>query len=233
MNGVGFGMPADLNIVIADEWTDTVNAKPVSNILTAKRVGSTKYGIEYDRGIFSQAAFEAMIATAEFQAKARTYLAPNVSFVNLNTENTQDMQNLARSVLGLKEVEINDARFWYEETDGQLRSNPFQPINKVILESTASDNDASVIDFANGVVTEAIISRMPGSPIQGQLAANARGPVGYQVCEHNPPSCTYFGVGRGFPRRHFHQATACLTVAPDTGTGALTETVDFNEIAFS
>ena len=232
MDNVGFGMPADLNITVADEWTDAANAKPVSNILTAKRIGLIKYGIDYDRIVMTWAAFEAMIATTEFQNKSRQYLAPNVSFVNLNSENTEDMKALAQRVLGFKEVEIYDSRYWFEETDGSLRSAPFLPLNKVVLESTASDNDANVIDFANGIVTEAAISRMPGSPIQGQLPANARGPVGYQVAEHNPPSVTYFGVARGFTRRHYQQATAALTIAPAAGTGALEETIDFGEIAF-
>lgn len=233
MNGVGFGMPADLAITVADEWTDTQNATPVNDILVAKRVGQIKYGIVYDRVVLTLPALQAMVATEEFQTKAKPFMPVGITFAMLQTSNTDAMKNIATSVLGVREIVIYDSRYWFEETDGSLRSNPFLPINKVILESTMSDNDGSVIDFANGVVTEALVSRMPGSPIQGQLPANARGPVGYQVCEHNPPSVTYYGVGRGFPRRHLLQATACLTIAPDNGTGALEETIDFDEIPFS
>jgi hypothetical protein len=232
LDGVGFGMPADLKITIANEWTDSVNATPVSDILVAKRVGKIKYGIEYDRRVITLSAFNAMIATTEFQNKTRTYLAPNVSFVNLNLADTAAMQQLATNVLGLRQIELNDARFWQENLNGGLVSEAFQPNNKVILESSLNDNDASAIDFANAVVTEALVSNMPGSPIQGQLPLNARGPVGYQVAEHNPPSATYFGVGRGFPRRHLSQLTACLTIAPDSGTGSIEETIDFAEIPF-
>lgn len=232
LDGVGFGMPADLKIEIADEWTDPVNATPVSDILYAKRLGKIKYGIDYDRIVMTLAGFNAMVATTEFQNKTRTYLAPNVSFVNLNIADTAAMQGLATNVLGVREIELNDSRFWQEKTDGSLFSEPFQPSNKVILESSLNDNDASAIDFANAVVTEALVSNMPGSPIQGQLPMNARGPVGYQVAEHNPPSATYFGVGRGFPRRHLRQLTACLTIAPDSGTGSIEETIDFAEIPF-
>lgn len=233
MSNVNFGMPSDLQITPSDEWTDTAAATPVSNVLTAKRVGQVKYGIVYDRIVMTLAAFNAMVASSEFQNKSRTYLAPNVSFTNLNAADTDFQRNLATNVLGVKEIEIYDSRYWTEKTDGAIESAPFLPLNKVILESTQSDNDAAVIDFANGVVTEAIVSRMPGSKIQGQLAANARGPVGYQTCEDNPPSVTYWGVGRGFPRRHLQQATAVLTVAPDSGTGSLTETIDFGEIPFA
>lgn len=232
LDGVGFGMPADLKIEIANEWTDPVNATPVSDVLLAKRIGIIKYGIEFDRMVFTLSAFNAMIATTEFQNKSRTYLAPNVSFTNLNAADTEFQRNLARNVLGLKEVELNDARFWQEEPNGALRSEAFQPNNKVILESTLNDNDASAIDFANGIVTEALVSNMPGSKIQGQLPLNVRGPVGYQTAEDNPPSATYWGVGRGFPRRHLRQLTACLTVAPDRGTGSIEETIDFDEIPF-
>lgn len=232
MEDVDFGMPSDLKITIADEWTDAANAKPVSDILYAKRLGQVKYGIVYDRVVMSMSAFDAMIATTEFQNKSRTYLAPNVSFTNLNAADTEFQRNLARNILGVREVELKDDRYWSELLDGSLVSAPFQPINKVILESTQSDNDASVIDFANGVVTEALISRMPGSPIQGQLPLNARGPVAYQVSEHNPPSASYYGVARGFVRRHYQQATACLTIAPDTGTGSLEESIPYEEIDF-
>lgn len=233
MSNVGFGMPADLQITPSNEWTDSANATPVTDVLTAKRIGQVKYGIVYDRMVLTLSAFNAMIATTEFQNKSRTYLAPNVSFTNLNAADTEFQRNLAANVLGVKEIEIKDNRYWTENPDGSLTSAPFLPNNKVILESTMSDNDASVLDFANGVVTESIVSRVPGSKINGQLPANARGPVGYTTCEDNPPSVMYWGVGRGFPRRHYQQATACLTIAPARGTGSINETIDFEEIAFA
>lgn len=233
MAGVSFGMPSDLQITPTNEWTDSANATPVSDILLAKRLGKIKYGINYDRVVMSLAGFNAMIATTEFQNKARTYLAPNVSFTNLNAADTEYQKNLATNVLGVKEIELYDERYWTENTDGTIESAPFWPINKVLLESTQSDNDASVLDFANGIVTEAIVSNIGGSKINGQLPRNARGPVGYTTAEDNPPSVTYWGVGRGFPRRHLMQATACLTIAPAVGTGSLDETIDFAEIPFA
>ncbi|MBS3915590.1 MAG: major capsid protein [Bacteroidetes bacterium] len=232
MEGVTFGMPSDLKITPVNEWTDASNATPVADVLMAKRLGQVKYGIVFDRMVLTLAAFNAAIATTEFQNKARTYLAPNVSFTNLNAADTDYQKNLAKNVFGLKEIEIYDARYWTETREGALESGPFLPLNKVILESTQSDNNASVIDFANGVVTEALISNIPGSTIKGQLPMNARGPVGYTTAVDDPPSVTYWGVGRGFPRRHLMQATACLTVAPDYGTGSIEETIDFDEIPF-
>lgn len=233
MENVSFGMPFDLKITPTNEWSDATNATPVTDILTAKRVGQVKYGIVYDRIVMTLSAFNAMIATTEFQNKSRTYLAPNVSFTNLNAADTEFQRNLATNVLGVKEIEIKDDRYWTENTDGSLISAPFLPNNKVILESTMSDNDASVLDFANGVVTESIVSRVGGSRINGQLPPNSRGPVGYTTAEDNPPSITYWGVSRGFPRRHYQQATACLTIAPARGTGSIDETIDYEEIAFA
>ncbi len=231
MENVDFGMPADLKITPTKEWTDPT-ATPVTDVSIAKRVGQIKYGIEYDRMKIDLSAFNAAVATTEFQNKARLFMAPNVSFINLDVSNQEAMKNLAQNVFGMT-IEITGQRYWTENPNGSLSSAPFQPTNKVILESSQSDNDASVIDFANGVVTEALISNVPGSPIQGQLPLNARGPVGYQTAEHNAPSISYWGVGRGFARRHVMQATACLTIAPDSGTGSLTETIDFNEIPFA
>lgn len=233
LSNVNFGMPSDLQITPTNEWTDTGSATPVADILVAKRLGQIKYGIVYDRLTIGLAGFNAMIATTEFQNKSRTYLAPNVSFTNLNAADTEFQKNLATNVLGLKEIELYDDRYWQEQTDGSLRSFPFWPINKAMLSSTSMDNDASVLDFANGVVTEAIVSNVGGSKIQGQLPANARGPVAYTTAEDNPPSISYWGVGRGFPRRHYQQATAVLTIAPETGAGSIDETIDFEEIAFS
>lgn len=232
MDNVSFGMPSDLKITPTNEWTDHSAATPVADVMTSKRVGQIKYGIVYDRMVITLAAFNEMVACTEFQNKARTYLAPNVSFTNLNAADTEFQKNLAKNVLGLKEIEIYDARYWTETREGALESGPFLPLNKVILESTQSDNDASVIDVANGVVTEAIVSNIPGSRIKGQLPMNARGPVGYTTAEDDPASVTYWGVGRSFPRRHFRQATACLTIAPDRGTGSIEETIDFGEIVF-
>jgi hypothetical protein len=232
MENVSFGMPSDLKITPSNPWSDPATATPVSDVSVAKRLGSVKYGIEYDRMKLSLVAFNAATATTEFQNKAKIHLPSGITFVNLDVSDTRAMQNLAQNVFGMQ-IEITDDRYWSENPDATVTSAPFQPINKVILESSQSDNDASVIDFANGVVTEAVISRMPSSPIQGQLPANARGPVGYQTSEHNPPSVSYWGVGRGFPRRHYMQATACLTIAPDSGTGSLVETIDFAEIPFA
>lgn len=232
MENVDFGMPADLRLTPADEWTDKVNAKPVTDLMLVKRIGSIKYGIEYDRVTMTLAAFNAMIETDEFQLKAKPFLRNDLTFTNLASANTEEMKNLAAKVVGL-EIEIYDARYWYENlADKAVKSAPFLPINKVILESKSSDNDASVIDFGNGVVTEALISKLAKTTMMGELPANARGPVGYATAEHNPPSATYWSVARGFARRHVLQASACLTIAPDTGTGSLIETVDFEDYIF-
>lgn len=232
MQGVTFGMPSDLNITIATPLTDAANATPVSDILLAKRLGQVKYGIVYNRITMTLAAFGAMIATIEFINKSRQFLAPNVSYLNLNNTNTEDMKMLAQRVLGIPTIELYDARYWGQNSDGSITSAPFLPLNKIILESSQNDNNAMAFDFANGVVTESLISRFGGSNINGQLPANARGPVGYTTTEDNPPSVTYWGVGRGFPRRHLLQASACLTIAPDTGAGSISETINFGEIAF-
>jgi len=65
-----------------------------------------------------------MIATTEFQNKARMYLAPNVSFVNLPQSDLTGMTNLAQNVLGMT-IELYDSRAWTQAADGTLSSTPY------------------------------------------------------------------------------------------------------------
>lgn len=212
-----WGMPADLKITVATAWSDAANATPVNDILTAKLVASTRYGITYDRVTMSTAAFRLMIATTEFQAKARMYLAPNVSYVNLTLADLQFQTRIAETVLGMT-LEFYDARYQTQSAAGVITQEPFLPLNKVVLSFTGNDRNSMAMDFANGVVTESIVSAAIGGPVDGgpQL-----GPIAYATGDPNlnPPQITYWGVQRGFTRKHQPQATACLSV------GTVTETV--------
>ena len=130
-------------------------------MLAVKLIGSVRYGINYDRVTMSTQAFRYMVATTEFQNKARQYLAPNVSHTNLNIADLPAQKMIAQNVLGMA-IELYDARYFQQAADGTLSSTPFLPITKVILSSTASDGNAMVQDFANGVVVESQVASLLG-----------------------------------------------------------------------
>lgn len=231
MENVTWGMPADLKITLEVPITDHTNCKIVTYISNVLRLAQVRYGIKYDRITMSLAAFNEMIACDEFIAKARQYLAPNVSFVNLNTQNTQDMQMLAQRVLGLAEIELYDSRYWTQEEEGTIVSEPFLPINKIVFGAKANDNSRMVADWANGVPTEVSVARILGgqSEMIGTLPRGTRGPIAYATGQLNPPQVTYWGVGRGWSRKHMLQETAVMTVAPTVGDDAIQEVIPVGE----
>lgn len=212
-----WGIPSDLKVTPSVPWTDPVNATPVNDIWNLKRTASVRYGAMFDRATMSTQAFLYMIATAEFQAKARTTLPLFINYTNIPAANTEFQKNIATSILGLKELELYDARYWSVDSAGQQTSSPYLPTNKVILANTANDNNAAVQDFANGITTESTLSGLlpnTGTGVIGGFGAGRRGPVPYASIppDLNPPQLRLWCVMRGFPRRFRLQASAVLTV---------------------
>lgn len=217
MSGVSWGRPSDLKVTVATSWDTAATATPVSDILTVQRLTQVRYGRTYNRITMSLAAFIYMIATTEFQNKARTLLAPNVSWANLSTQNTDLMRQLAQNVIGMN-IEFYDARYYSQDDTGLRVNAPFWPITKVLLSNTADDGNAGIVDWANAIVTESVVSRMVPSGMVGDLGGAQRGPVAYVTAPHdlNPPNMVYWGVARGFPRVHDPYASAVLTVGSFT-----------------
>lgn len=220
MSNVTWGMPADLKVTVSVAWTDAANATPVNDIWAIKLTASTRYGKEYNRLTMSTPAFRLMIATTEFQNKARTFLAPNASYVNLSLADLDTQRKLAQNVLGM-EIELYDSRYWSQNPDGTRVSAPYLPINKIIFSNTGDDNNAAVMDFANGITTESVVSGLGAAPgMIGSLGGAQRGPIAYVVPNPtlNPPTLTQWGVARGFPRKGELEATAVLTIGTITDT---------------
>jgi Phage major capsid protein E len=234
MSNVTWGMPSDLKITPSTPWTNHGSATPVDDILTTVLVGRVRYGIVFNRLTMSTQAFREMIACTEFQNKARTVLAPNVSYVNLPLSNLSQQKLIAEAVLsapgddnaGNIKIEFNDSRYWYQNEDGTQQSAPFQPINKVILTSSLDDNDPTAYDFANGVVPETIASSLIPSGVIGNFTQPAYGPVAYATPSSqnlNPPGVTYWGAAAGWARKHRLQSSAVLTVGDLTDAIAVGE----------
>jgi hypothetical protein len=225
--GVSWGMPTDLNILIAIPWNDAVNATPVANVLTAKLTLSQRYGLMATRLTMSTATFQAAIATAEFQAKAKLFLRADIGYTNLSLLNLDQQRGLFESATGCK-LEFYDARYWYQDSGGTIASAPFLPLNKVILDTPQNDNNGAVHDLAAGKVIESMFLGMnPASVVgAGGMARGAsRGPIGYMTypSDLNSPNMTLWGVDCAWPRRHLLQMNAVLDVGPITQTIAIGE----------
>lgn len=212
LSGVGWGMPSDLNVVPAIPWTD-ITATPVSDIQTLLLTASVRYGKVYNRLTMSTQAFRYMTNTTEFQTKAKLILLPTLFGAAINQLDLRTNQKVAETLLGCTIV-LYDQRFWSQDEAGNVTSAPYLPINKVILDDTSNDNNGAVQDFANGVVTETIVNSMMGGGTIGQFTGGSVGPVGYATCPNNlnPPNITFWGVGRGFPRKYELQANAVFTI---------------------
>lgn len=214
MSGVTWGMPSDLKITAGVTWDTAGSATPVSDLLSAKLVGQTRYGITFNRASMTTTDFRYMIATTEFQNKAKLFIPPQLTFTNLSLLNLEQQRQLAEATIGMM-IELNDGRYWSQDANGTATSAPFHPVGKVILSDSNLDGDASAWDFANGIVTESIVAGLLQSSMFGDLGGPQYGPVSYATPANinlNPPGIVYWGVARGFPRKHLLQANAVLTV---------------------
>lgn len=208
----GWGMYSDLKITVGTTWDTAASATPVNDIFSAMLTARTRYGIVYDRVTMTTTAFRYMIATTEFQDKARMYLAPNVSYTNLPLLDIPGQLKIAGNVLGM-EIELDDRFYWSQSTAGVVTSTPLWPTAGVVLSSKANDGNLGTWDFANGELMEKVVGDLAG-PSSPQVAAGY-GPTVYPTLSNsqlNAPGITYWGVQRGFPRKHFLGANAALTV---------------------
>lgn len=214
MSNVTWGMPSDLKVTPSITWDNPTTATPVADILAVVLVGKTRYGITFDRVSMTTTDFRHMIATTEFQNKAKLFLPPQLTFTNLSLASLDQQRALAEQTLGMT-IELNDGRYWSQSGTGVATSAPFHPPGKVILTATANDNNDSVYDFASGIVTESIVSSLVDTGMIGSLGGPQYGPVAYATPANpqmNPPGIVYWGVQRGFPRKHLLQSSAVLTV---------------------
>jgi hypothetical protein len=212
LNGVTWGMYSDLKVTAGTTWDTAGSATPVADLWAVKLIGSARYGVTYNRVTMSTTAFRYMIATTEFQAKARLYLAPNVSYTNLTLTDIEGQRMLAQNVLGMT-IELDDRRYWTQDSQGVVTSQPLHPIAGVLLTSTQMDNNSGAWDFANGTLVESTVSRLANG--QAPAVPSGPGPVVYPTLSDiqlNAPGVTYWGVQRGFPRKHMLGCNAALTV---------------------
>jgi len=222
ISSASWGMPSDLKVTPSTPWDTAGSATPVDDIWGVRLIARTRYGQDYNRATMSTQAFRYMIATTEFQNKAKVFFPSGITFTNLSTSDLASMTNLAQNVLGMQ-IELYDSRYWSQGADGALTSTPYLPIVKVVLSNSGDDNDPTAFDFANGVTTESQVSSFAPSSAIGDLGGPTRGPIAYATLANvnlNPPQVQMWGVARGFPRKFRLQSTAVLTV------GSFSDTID-------
>lgn len=210
-----WGMPSDCKVTVGTAW-DNVAATPIDDILNHRRLMQVKYGVRYNRLTMSLAAFNYMVATTQFQNRAKVFLPTTLVLgTNYATQNTQDMLSLASRILDGIQIQLYDQMYWTQNEAGTPAMYPYLPITKVIFDTTTNDGNRQVWDLANTQVMEALVASLGGSPIG---PANATGPLSYVTFPPNlnPPNVTYWAVQRCFPRKHLLQANSVLTVGSFT-----------------
>lgn len=210
IENLSWGMPSALKQAASTAWTDAANATPISDLLGIKRTARETYGVTLDRVTMSSLAYDRMIATTEYQNKAKNVSAPYIISGQLPAGDDEfaHKQIIAR-LLGM-EVEISDWQFRQENADGSISMGRFIPEAAVILTSKSLDGDISAWDFANGIITESTVAEFVGG-VYGDFGGETRGPASWVEGDMNPPALTIWSAARGFPRKHYEVASARLT----------------------
>lgn len=215
VNGT-WGMPSALKVTVSPLWStdgttaNSANALPITNILTMlQQTAPETYGEEYNRLTMSRANFRFMVASTEFQNKLLGQLRFPGATTALNTFALGDMRKFAVDILGA-EIELYEGVYYTREANGTETKNRMLPANQIIFSNSMDDNDASAMDWANGVVTESIVGSLTGAEGFG---GPQEGPIAYYTAPSslNPPAILCWAVMRGFPRKHRYTATAVMT----------------------
>jgi hypothetical protein len=220
-----WGMPADLKFTASPGWSDASNAKPINDMLYARQLAQVRYGEVYNRVTLSLSAFTLAIQTTQFADMARFVLAPGMAPANIPLQDTAYLQNLLGTLLGM-EVVLYDSRFWQQAADGSLTQAPGLPLNIVELSDSGDDQNPAVMDFANAVTSESLVSSMLPAASEGMIGTFTQplyGPIAYGTAGHNPPEVDLWGVARGWPRKKRKSATATINVGTVTDLFPTTE----------
>jgi hypothetical protein len=232
MSGVSWGMYPDLKITVGTDWSN-VNATPLTDIQTARRIARIRYGKNFTRMTLSTSALQYAVQTTQFINQAKTFgfgMFNGVPSPAIPLQSDGMLSTIFEKLIsggdatagggGKFEIEIDDRRYWTQDASGLTTNNAIQPITKVILTDSADDGNTNVWDFAQDVVTETILMGLSPVSMVGSLPLSY-GPVGYCTLadmQANPPGLVHWGVDRGFARRKQLQCSSCLTVGSFTDT---------------
>lgn len=224
LQNVTWRMPSDLKVTPSVAWTST-SGTPITDINTVRRIARVRYGIELNRVTMSTVAFENAVRTTEFLNQAKLFgfgMFSGIPSPAIPLQSDGMLKNLLQKTIGEGvTLEFYDARYWTQDEAGLSTSVPYLPLNKVILTASANDGQRGAMDFANGNTIEGMVANMSQVPAIGALPTGP-GPIAFATLtapDLNSPGITYWGVARGFPRKHLLQASAVLDV------GAMTDSI--------
>jgi hypothetical protein len=220
LENMSFGMPSDLKVTPSDEWSDATNSTPITDILDLISTAQNKYNMVYNRVTMSRTAFRYMIASDEFVALAGNMMPAGFSLAAIPVSADGSLISVAEKVLGMNAarqditIEIDDSAAATVSNGGVVSTERYLPEQYVVLTNSSLDGNPNIWRFANGVVTESIVSSILGGagPIGGM--AMTEGPIGYATSPNvdmNPPQITCWGVQRGFPQKFVEAASARIT----------------------
>jgi hypothetical protein len=220
ISNVSWGMPADLRLTPAVEWTvaNAATATPVTDIREFLIYARDTYSETYNRLTMGSGVWTAIKASDEFRDQA--LLLPRLLTAGLTAgdiprvSESYQLQLFVEMLGGGIQIEIEDYAGAWVTNDGSRITERALPVNLVLLSNTADDGDPAVIRFAQDVVTETLISTLgAGSAVVGGgFPSRQFGPVSYVTAppDLNPPNATLWAVERGFPSKRRSTATAVI-----------------------
>lgn len=219
LSGQTWGMPSDLKVTTALDWNlNPTTATPITDMQNVIRTARIRYGAYFNRITMSTQTLQILQATTQFQNQAKAWgwgqgaLSGIVPTIPIQSDAT--IISLLTSILGGEmKIELYDARYWSQDSNGYTLSAPFFPINQVLFTDSRGDGNANYYDFANTIVTESVMSQVTRNLNMVGSLPLGRGPMSYATVDPslNPPNITYWGVCRGFPRKKLLQSSAVLT----------------------
>jgi hypothetical protein len=229
LENVTWGRYSDLKATVSIPWqANPTTATPVNDILSMKQLRKEKYGRDTNRITMGTSVFRAVINTTEYQNKARQFLAPNVSYVNIPLINSAQNRDILGLVLEGMQLVLSDSRYWNEDDAGNWTTNRFlpnTPTAPVILDDSANDKSDTVQDFGIGMPMEGRMGSM-GVDSKGMIiglnGGGANRPMSYAVvpADMDPVGLTIYSVTKCFPRLYQRDSNAVLYVGPVTDTYA-------------
>lgn len=226
LSDVDWGTPAALKTVLMGGERLSIDGGATGNAagtgmtpiqIMLHETATDTYGENYNRITMSSKALRFLTQTTEFQNLVAGELrfefkspAAGTSGAGLNVRDAGMMRQLMANILGV-EIEVYDGHFYSQGNVGTRVQERYLPENVILFSNTDDDNDSGAMDFANGIVTESIVSELIGN---GGIGGEAFGPIAYYTgnTDLNPPDIRAWAVARGFPRKHRETAIATMKV---------------------